>query len=117
MIWESSCGWSFTSTSGNQKPHGWCHIRRDSIQRSIYASIGGLLLVMIFLVVYYRLPGLIADLALLIYALLTWASFALLSLTLPGCFYFSIGMAVDANVLILSERGKNCKQANLFIVL
>jgi len=77
---------------------------RDSIQRSIYASIGGLLLVMIFLVVYYRLPGLIADLALLIYALLTWASFALLgvTLTLPGVagFILSIGMAVDANVLI-----------------
>lgn len=80
---------------------------RDSIQRSIYASIGGLLLVMIFLVVYYRLPGLIADLALLIYALLTWASFALLgvTLTLPGVagFILSIGMAVDANVLIFER--------------
>jgi len=56
-------------------------VGQDDIQR-IYASIGGLLLVMIFLVVYYRLPGLIADLALLIYALLTWASFALLGVTL-----------------------------------
>lgn len=87
---------------------------RDSIQRSIYASIGGLLLVMIFLVVYYRLPGLIADLALLIYALLTWASFALLgvTLTLPGVagFILSIGMAVDANVLIF-ERTREELQA------
>jgi len=69
---------------------------------------------MIFLVVYYRLPGLIADLALLIYALLTWASFALFHYPPRSCFILSIGMAVDANVLILSERGKNCKQANLY---
>lgn len=50
---------------------------RDSIQRSIYAGVGGLILVLIFMVLYYRLPGLIADLALVIYALLTWATFAL----------------------------------------
>ncbi|MBE9014724.1 protein translocase subunit SecD, partial [Chroococcidiopsidales cyanobacterium LEGE 13417] len=47
---------------------------RDSIQRSIYAGVGGLSLVLIFMVVYYRLPGLIVDLALVIYALLTWAT-------------------------------------------
>ena len=80
---------------------------RDSIQRSIYASVGGLVLVLIFLAVYYLLPGLIADLALVIYALLTWASFALLgvTLTLPGVagFILSIGMAVDANVLIFER--------------
>ena len=80
---------------------------RDSIQRSIYASIGGLGLVMLYLVLYYRLPGLIADLALIIYALLSWASFALLgvTLTLPGVagFILSIGMAVDANVLIFER--------------
>jgi len=80
---------------------------RDSIQRSIYAGVGGLILVLIFMVLYYRLPGLIADLALLIYALLTWATFALLgvTLTLPGIagFILSIGMAVDANVLIFER--------------
>lgn len=80
---------------------------RDSIQRSIYAGVGGLLLVLIFMVVYYRLPGLIADLALIIYSLLTWATFALLgiTLTLPGIagFILSIGMAVDANVLIFER--------------
>ena len=80
---------------------------RDSIQRSIYAGIGGLLLVLIFMLVYYRLPGLIADVALVIYALLTWASFALVgvTLTLPGIagFILSIGMAVDANVLIFER--------------
>lgn len=82
---------------------------KDSIQRSIYAGIGGLILVLIFMVVYYRLPGVIADIALIIYAVLTYATFALLgvTLTLPGIagFILSIGMAVDANVLIF-ERSR-----------
>ncbi|NMG06962.1 protein translocase subunit SecD [Brasilonema sp. UFV-L1] len=80
---------------------------KDSIQSSIYAGIGGLVLVLIFMVVYYRLPGLIADIALVIYALLTYATFVLLgvTLTLPGIagFILSIGMAVDANVLIFER--------------
>ncbi|AFZ26913.1 protein-export membrane protein, SecD/SecF family [Cylindrospermum stagnale PCC 7417] len=87
---------------------------KDSITSSIYAGIGGLTLVLIFMVVYYRLPGLIADVALLIYSLLTWATFALLgvTLTLPGIagFILSIGMAVDANVLIF-ERTREELQA------
>jgi preprotein translocase subunit SecD len=59
---------------------------RDSIQSSIYAGLAGLALVLIFMVVYYRLPGLIADIALVIYALLTFAIFTVLgvTLTLPG---------------------------------
>jgi preprotein translocase subunit SecD len=80
---------------------------RDSIQRSIYAGIGGLTLVLVFMGVYYRLPGLIADVALIIYSILTIAAFALLgvTLTLPGIagFILSIGMAVDANVLIFER--------------
>ncbi|MBD2530716.1 protein translocase subunit SecD [Nostoc flagelliforme FACHB-838] len=87
---------------------------KDSITSSIYAGIGGLTLVLVFMVVYYRLPGLIANVALLIYALLTWATFALLgvTLTLPGIagFILSIGMAVDANVLIF-ERTREELQA------
>ncbi|MDZ8257136.1 protein translocase subunit SecD [Nostoc sp. ChiQUE01b] len=80
---------------------------KDSIQSSIYAGVGGLTLVLIFMVVYYRLPGLIADISLVIYSLLTWSTFALLgvTLTLPGIagFILSIGMAVDANVLIFER--------------
>lgn len=80
---------------------------RDSIQRSVYAGVGGLILVLIFMVVYYRLPGIIADIALIIYALFTIASFSILgvTLTLPGIagFILSIGMAVDANVLIFER--------------
>jgi preprotein translocase subunit SecD len=80
---------------------------RDSIQSSIYAGLGGLILVLIYMVVYYRLPGLIADISLVVYSLFTWATFALLgvTLTLPGIagFILSIGMAVDANVLIFER--------------
>jgi preprotein translocase subunit SecD len=80
---------------------------RDSIQSSIYAGVAGLFLVLVFMVVYYRLPGLVADIALVIYATLTLAAFNLLgvTLTLPGIagFILSIGMAVDANVLIFER--------------
>ena len=87
---------------------------RDSVQRSIYAGVAGLSLVLVFMVWYYRLPGLIADISLLIYSLLTLAVFNLLgvTLTLPGIagFILSIGMAVDANVLIF-ERTREELQA------
>jgi preprotein translocase subunit SecD len=88
---------------------------RDSIQRSLYAGLAGLALVLVFMVVYYRLPGALADVALIIYALLTWAAFNLLgvTLTLPGIagFILSIGMAVDANVLIF-ERAREELRSN-----
>lgn len=80
---------------------------RDSIQSSIYAGVGGLAFVLLFMVIYYRLPGVIASIALIIYSLLTYAGFKLLgvTLTLPGIagFILSIGMAVDANVLIFER--------------
>ena len=80
---------------------------QESIRRSIYAAISGLVLVLVFMAVYYRLPGLIANLALSIYALLTFAAYVLIgvTLTLPGIagFILSIGMAVDANVLIFER--------------
>jgi preprotein translocase subunit SecD len=80
---------------------------RDSIQSSIYAGIGGLVLVAIFMGIYYRLPGVVADFALIIYTILTLAAFNILdvTLTLPGIagFILSIGMAVDANVLIFER--------------
>ncbi|WP_310418889.1 protein translocase subunit SecD [Chamaesiphon sp. OTE_8_metabat_110] len=80
---------------------------RDSILSSVYAGIGGLILVAIFMAVYYRLPGIVADFALIIYSLLSLAAFNILevTLTLPGIagFILSIGMAVDANVLIFER--------------
>jgi preprotein translocase subunit SecD len=78
----------------------------DLIQ-SLRASILGLALVLIFMLVVYRLPGLLADLALGIYVLVMLAILAVshATLTLPGIagFVLSIGMAVDANVLIFER--------------
>ena len=86
---------------------------KDSIQRSIYAGLGGLALVLIFMVAYYRLPGAVADISLIVYTLLTLAAFNLLgvTLTLPGIagFILSIGMAVDANVLIFERTREELK--------
>lgn len=80
---------------------------QDSIRRSIIAGLVGLVLVLVYMVIYYRLPGFLADIALIIYALLTLACFSLagVTLTLPGIagFVLSIGMAVDANVLIFER--------------
>lgn len=87
---------------------------RDSIRRSVYAGLSGLILVLIFMVIYYRLPGVIADLALTLYALITFAIFILLgvTLTLPGIagFILSIGMAVDANVLIFERTREELRE-------
>ncbi len=81
----------------------------DSLRKSAIAGVIGLAVVMIFMAVYYRLPGVLADLALLMYAMTTLALFKLIpvTLTLPGVagFVLSIGVAVDANVLIF-ERMK-----------
>jgi preprotein translocase subunit SecD len=78
----------------------------DLVQ-SMRAAALGLGLVLIFMVVVYRLPGLLADLALAIYVLVMMAILALshATLTLPGIagFVLSIGMAVDANVLIFER--------------
>ncbi len=80
---------------------------QEAIDKSIVAGIVGLGLVVLFMLIYYRLPGALADVALLIYALVTYAVFKLVpvTLTLAGIagFILSIGMAVDANVLIFSR--------------
>jgi len=82
---------------------------KDDLRLSMVASMVGLGLVLIFMVVMYRLPGLLADVALVVYVLMLLAllSVAHAVLTLPGIagFVLSIGMAVDANVLIF-ERVK-----------
>ena len=81
----------------------------DSLQKSILAGAIGLTTVALFMLLYYRFPGFLANAALLIYAILVLALFKLIPvvLTLPGIagFILSVGMAVDANVLIF-ERMK-----------
>ncbi|MCL5091149.1 MAG: protein translocase subunit SecD [Patescibacteria group bacterium] len=81
----------------------------ESIQKSVFAGIIGLVFVMAFMWAYYGKLGLLADLALLNYGLITLALYKLIpvTLTLPGIagFLLSVGMAVDANILIF-ERMK-----------
>jgi preprotein translocase subunit SecD len=76
----------------------------DSLNKSIKAGIIGLIAILIFMLGYYRLPGLVADISLVLYSLLVLGVMSLLGsvLTLPGIagFALSIGMAVDANVII-----------------
>ena len=97
-----------------------------SLQKSLKAGIIGLVLVIIFMVLYYRFLGVIASLALLIYSAIMISIFKLssgtpwqITLTLPGIagFVLSIGMAVDANILIFERtkeeirRGRNILSA------
>ena len=80
---------------------------QDSIDKSIVAGLVGLGLVALFMILYYRLPGIISVIALLMYTSFVFALFKLIPvvLTLPGIagFILSIGMAVDANVLIFAR--------------
>jgi len=82
---------------------------QDSIQKSLTAAVIGIVLLLVFMLVYYRLLGLVACLSLGIYGVVLLAIFKLvpITLTLPGLagFIVSLGMAVDANVLIF-ERTK-----------
>ena len=79
----------------------------ESVNKSMVAGIVGLLLVLGFLMVYYRLPGVLSAGALIVYGLVVLSTFKLLpvTLTLSGIagFILSIGMAVDANVLIFER--------------
>lgn len=79
----------------------------DSVNKSIIAGEVGLAVVVLFMLLYYRLPGLLASLALGVYSILTLAEFMLIPvvLTLAGIagFILSIGMAVDANILIFER--------------
>jgi preprotein translocase subunit SecD len=78
-----------------------------SVEKSIRAGLVGLFLVALFMVVYYGKLGFLADIALIIYGLITFAIFRLIpvTLTLPGIagFILSIGMAVDGTILIFAR--------------
>lgn len=92
----------------------------ESVRKSLFAGMIGFVLVALFMIVYYRLPGVVSVLSLLLYAGLTLAIFKLMpvTLTLAGIagFILSIGMAIDANVLIF-ERLKEELRAGKTILL
>ena len=85
----------------------------DSLHKSFVAGFIGLAFVMLFMAFWYRVPGLIADIALIIYSLITFAIFKAtgVTLTLAGIagFILSIGMAVDANILIFERTKEELK--------
>ena len=90
----------------------------DSVRRSVLAGEIGLLIVMLFMVLYYRVPGVLASIALVVYTVLTLAIFKLLpvTLTLSGiaAFVLSVGMAVDANILIFERMKEELRSGRAF---
>lgn len=80
---------------------------QDSIHKSLIAGLSGLTIVALFMILFYRLPGFLSVVALMIYTGVVFALFELIpvTLTLAGIagFILSIGMAVDANVLIFAR--------------
>lgn len=80
---------------------------QQSVEASIRAGAVGVAMVLLFMLLYYRLPGLLADIALVVYILINFLVYETLpvTLTLPAItgFLISTGMAVDANVLIFER--------------
>jgi len=89
-----------------------------SLEKSLRAGIMGFLAVILFMIIFYRLPGLLASISLLIYVILVMALFKLIpvTLTLAGIagFILSIGMAIDANVLIFSRMREERRKDKSF---
>jgi len=94
---------------------------RESVAASITAGVVGLAVVAAFMILFYRGPGVVATVALIIYTIISFAIYRLIpiTLTLPGIagFILSIGLAVDANVLIFARlreeyrRGRDIRSA------
>jgi preprotein translocase subunit SecD len=93
----------------------------DSIVKSTKAGLWGIVIIMIFMLVFYRVPGIIASISLVLYSLIVLGVFAGINatLTLPGIagFLLSIGMCVDANIIIYERlkeelrKGKSLRAA------
>ncbi len=93
----------------------------DSLNKSLIAGIIGLIIVMLFMAIYYRLPGFVAIISLLVFATFTFALYKLIpvTLTLPGIagLLLSTGSALDSNILMFERlkeeilAGRTLKQA------
>lgn len=97
---------------------------QDSLQKSLIAGIIGFTIVILFMGIYYRLPGLVADIAIILYAIFAFALFRFIpiTLTLAGVagFLLSTGAALDANILIferLKEELRSGKPINQSMLL
>jgi len=91
-----------------------------SLAESLKAGIVGFFLVILFLIIFYRFPGFLASLSLAVYIAVILSLFKLIPVTLTlagiGGFILSIGMAVDANILIFSRFREELKQEKSFSV-
>lgn len=93
----------------------------DSLQKSLRAGLIGMIVVVLFMAIYYRMPGIVADVAIVFFAAITFAIFKYFhfTLTLPSIagFLLSTGAALDANILIFERlkeelrNGRNLTQA------
>ena len=90
-----------------------------SLEKSLKAGMLGFLAVILFMILFYRLPGILSALALGIYAAIVLSLFKLIPVTLTlagiGGFILSIGMAVDANVLIFSRMREELRNQKSFV--
>jgi preprotein translocase subunit SecD len=88
------------------------------LNRGLWAGIIGILAVALFLIIWYRLPGLIAVFALCVYIVLVLLIFKLIPVTLTAAgiagFILSVGMAVDANILIFERMREEAKSGKTF---
>jgi preprotein translocase subunit SecD len=88
----------------------------DSLQKSLLAGIIGSALIVVFMIIYYRVSGLVACLALVVYGVLTLAVFRIIpvTLTLPGIagFIVSVGMGVDGNVLVCERLKEELRRGS-----
>lgn len=91
----------------------------DSVDRSVTAGLIGVVSVAVFMLLYYRLPGVLATVALAIYGAITLSLFKLIpvTLTLAGIagFILSVGMAVDANILIFERMKEELRDGKSLI--
>jgi protein-export membrane protein SecD len=91
-----------------------------SLEKSLKAGIIGFLAIILFMILFYRFPGFLASLALLIYVSLVLALFKLIPVTLTlagiGGFILSIGIAIDANILIFSRMREELIEGKSFSI-
>ena len=91
----------------------------DSLQKSLVAGLLGFAIVIMFMSLYYRLPGVVAVFAILTYATITLALFKLIpvTLTLPGIagFLLSTGSALDANILLFERLKEELRAGRTFL--
>jgi preprotein translocase subunit SecD len=92
----------------------------DSVKKSVIAGEIAMLIIMLFMVLHYRLPGVLASLALFVYTTVVLAVFKLwpVTLTLAGiaAFVLSVGMAVDANILIFERMKEELRIGRSLVV-